>query len=102
MRSEPATTVPVAPPVGKCWYRLRCGRSVGSHRARSGLIYRSYDRFIAPVARGVVAAQFWRIEPGRYASVEKKGIVTAEAIAKETSKFMKVDPTLADDEVHPG
>ena len=75
---------------------------LGRRRPRSGLINGGYDRPVAPVARGVVAAQFWRIEPGGYASIEEKRIVAAQAVAKETGKLIKVHPTLADDEVHLG
>ena len=73
---------------------------VGRRRTRSDLINGGYDRPVAPVARGVVAAQFWRIEPGGYASIEEKRIVAPQAVAK--CKLIKVHPTLADDEVHLG
>ena len=39
--------------------------------ATSDLIRHRYDRPITPMARGVVAAKVWRIEPGGYASIEK-------------------------------
>ena len=69
---------------------------------RLDLIHRSYDRPIATMARGIVAAQFRRVEPRGHASIEKKSIVAAEAIAKETGKLVKVHPSLGNDKVYLG
>ena len=52
------------------------------------------------MARRIVTAELRRIEPGRYASIEKEGVAAAEAIAKKTGKIVKVQPALGDDEMH--
>jgi hypothetical protein len=51
------------------------------------------------MAGRVVAVQFRRIEPRGYASIEKKSIVAAQAITKETGKLVEVHPPLGYDEV---
>ena len=49
--------------------------AVGRRPAQSGLINDGYDRPIAPVAGGVVAGQFRRVEPRGFASIEKSALL---------------------------
>ena len=50
----------------------------------------------------VIAAELRRIEPRCLASVEKKGIAAAEAVAEKPGKFVEVDPSFGDDEMDLG
>ena len=54
------------------------------------------------MAGRVVAAELRRIEPRCLASVEKKGIAAAEAVAENPGKFVEVDLSFGDDEMDLG
>jgi len=54
------------------------------------------------MAGRVVAAELRRVEPRCLASVEKKGIAAAEAVAENPGKFVEVDPSFGDDEMDLG
>jgi hypothetical protein len=54
------------------------------------------------MAGRVVAAELRRVEPRCLASVKKKGIAAAEAVAEKPGKFVEVDPSFGDDEMDLG
>jgi hypothetical protein len=71
-------------------------------RLRLASLHHRDDGPIAAMAGPVIACELRRIEPGRYASVEKEGIAAAEAVTEKTGKLVKVHPSLSDDEMHLG
>ena len=66
------------------------------------LVHHCDNRTIAAMAGRIVAAELRRIEPRCLASVEKKGIAAAEAVAEKTGKLVKAHPLFGDDEMHLG
>ena len=71
-------------------------------RGRRPLLHHRDDGPIATMSRRIVTAELRRIEPRRLASIEKKGVPTAEAVTEKTGKLVKAHPSFGDDEMHLG